>query len=328
VLHFFTTSLFAQVDFIRFSKDQLIVGEIKSMNKGVLVVETDFSEADFEIEWKKVRWINTQTRFLVMFNDGSKYYGVLSSVDDSTSLVKIDGHDGFKLSLSDIIYMDAYNDKFGDRFHAELSVGFDMAKARNITSLSSRTLVGYKTEKWTLDASLNSLTSNQDSTEQIQRIDGSYNQRYIYKGLWYGIASITTLSNTEQNLSLRLNTQLGVGRFITYTNRSYWGLKIGLNHNREDYSNETANRLTWEGYLGTELNLFDLGDISLLFAGIAYPGFTELGRFRSDLRLDLKYKLPLNFFIKIGTSINFDNRPAEDASNVDYVLQSTFGWEW
>ncbi len=125
-----------------------------------------------------------------------------------------------------------------------------------------------------------------------------------------------------------MNTQLGVGRFIVSTNRTYWGLKLGLNRNREHYSNETADRLTWEGYLGTELNIFDVGDIELLFAGMAYPGITESGRWHSDMRLDLKYNLPLDFFIKIGTSINFDNRPAEDASRMDYVLQSTFGWEW
>ncbi len=325
---FFATSLSAQVDSIRFSKDQLIVGEIKSMDKGVLVVETDFSENNFEIEWKEVSGINTQTRFFIMFNDGSKAYGLINSIDDSTSFVKLDRGDTIKLNLSDIVYLDAYNDKFGDRFSAEISIGLDMAKSRNFTSLSTRGKVGYETKKWAMDLSLNSLTSDQDDTEQIKRIDGEYNQRYILKSRWYGIASLTTLSNTEQNLSLRLNAQLGVGKFVIRTNRSYWGIKLGFNRNREDYSNETAGRLSWEGYVGTDLNLFDMGDIDLLFSGMFYPGFSELGRFRSDMRLDLKYDLPLDFFIKIGTSINFDNRPAEDGSRTDYVLQSTFGWEW
>ncbi len=325
---FFATSLSAQVDSIRFSKDQLIVGEIKSMDKGVLVVKTDFSENNFEIEWKEVRWVNTQTRFFIMLNDGSQFYGLISSIGDSTKFLKIERSDSIKLNLSDIVYLDAYNDKFGDQFNAELSIGLDMAKSRNFTSLSTRGMIGYDTKKWKMDLSLNSLTTDQEDTERIKRIDGEYNQRYILKNSWYGIASITTLSNTEQNLSLRLNAQLGVGKFVIRTNRSYWGVKLGLNRNREDYSNETANRLSWEGYLGTDINLFDLGDIDLSFLGMFYPGFSELGRFRSDMRLDLKYDLPFDLFIKIGTAINFDNRPAEDGSKTDYVLQSTFGWEW
>lgn len=325
---FLTTNLSAQVDSIRFSKNQLIVGEMKSMDKGVLLVETDFSENDFEIEWKEVGWVNTQTRFFITLNDGSKFYGLIATIDDSTSLVKINANDNVKLNLSNIVYLDAYEDKFGDRFHAELSIGFDMAKSRNLTSLSTRGVVGYKTEKWTMDVSLNSLTSDQDDTEQIKRIDGEYNQAYILKKRWFGIASITMLSNTEQNLSLRFNAQLGVGRFLIRTNRSYWGVKLGFNRNREDYSNEDTNRLSWEGYLGTDLSIFDVGDMELSVVVMVYPGITEPGRFRSDNRLDIKYDLPLDFFIKIGASVNFDNRPAEDGSRTDYVLQSTFGWEW
>lgn len=31
-----------------------MTGEIKSMNKGVLVIETDYSDSDFKIEWEKI----------------------------------------------------------------------------------------------------------------------------------------------------------------------------------------------------------------------------------------------------------------------------------
>ena len=43
---------------------------------------------------------------------------------------------------------------------------------------------------------------------------------------------------------------------------------------------------------------------------------------------DFKYELPLDFFIKVGLSLNYDNRPADGASEIDYVFQTGFGWEW
>lgn len=61
---------------------------------------------------------------------------------------------------------------------------------------------------------------------------------------------------------------------------------------------------------------------------MAYPGITAKERFKSDFTLDTKYDLPYDFYIKIGLTINYDNRPAEGASELDYVFQTGFGWEW
>ncbi len=32
--------------------------------------------------------------------------------------------------------------------------------------------------------------------------------------------------------------------------------------------------------------------------------------------------------IKLGFTLNHDNRPVEDASEIDYVFHTGFGWEW
>jgi len=49
---------------------------------------------------------------------------------------------------------------------------------------------------------------------------------------------------------------------------------------------------------------------------------------RFDFKVDLKYDLPLDFYIKLGYTQNFDNRPVEGASQNDYVIQTSFGWEF
>ena len=58
-----------------------------------------------------------------------------------------------------------------------------------------------------------------------------------------------------------------------------------------------------------------------------YPSITERGRVRLDFKIDLKYDLPQDFYIKFGYTHNFDNQPAEGASKHDYVLNATFGWD-
>lgn len=82
-----------------------------------------------------------------------------------------------------------------------------------------------------------------------------------------------------------------------------------------------------EAFVGLELNLFDFEDISLLSKVTAYPSLTESNRIRTDFSTDFKYDLPLDFFLKLGITYNFDSKPVEGASKDDYIIQTTFGWE-
>lgn len=319
----------AQTDSLLFIGGETLVGEIKSMDRGVLTIETSYSDDDFKVEWEKVERINTKTQLLITLSDNENVFlGTLHSVGQDT--IEIVTYDGmiFESALKEVVYLEPIEERFIERVSAQIDLGLDLAKAKNLQSLSSRVGIGYKTELWSTNFLLNTLRSSQDDTDPIQRIEGEANLRYILPRLWYAITSYSFLSNTEQKLDLRSNVQVGVGRFMLRTNSAYWGMKLGVNRNIEQYSNETEDRNSWEGYMGTELNLYDIGDFSMLLSIMAYPGITAKGRWRSDASLDIKYDLPYDFYIRVGTSLNFDNRPAEGASELDYVFQSGFGWEW
>ena len=48
------SSTVAQNDTIRLINNDILVGEIKSMSKGILTIETAYSEKDFKIEFNKL----------------------------------------------------------------------------------------------------------------------------------------------------------------------------------------------------------------------------------------------------------------------------------
>ncbi|WP_075591293.1 DUF481 domain-containing protein [Labilibacter marinus] len=318
----------AQKDSVRFSNGDLIVGEIKTMDKGVLTMKTDYSDKDFLIEWKEVAWVKTQSHFLIMLKEGYQYYSTLVSENDS--IVKaINNENKFTtFKIQSIVYLNSYDDGFKDRFSAAIDIGIDLAKTNQMRKLTSSFQMGYKTNKWSSDILFNTLQSVQDDTDPIQRSDGSANFRYVLPKNWYCITTLSILSNTEQKIDMRYNMQQGFGHFFTRTNSAFWGGKIGVNRNMEKYSNEPEGKNSWESYLGTELNLYDVGDLSLSVGVISYFGLTEKGRFRTDANINFKYDLPLDFYVKIGTSMNFDNQPSEGSSKYDYVFQTGFGWEW
>ena len=319
---------FSQNDSLIFKNGNIIVGEIKSMDRGVFQIETDYSDSDFKIEWDKIRTINTKTPFFITLTTGEKYYGIIKSISESEIQILTIDNNSVECDQNDIVYLHQFQKDFWERLYASIDIGFSTTKANNLKQLTSRSTLGYRAQSWSIDGLFNTLFSSQDSVENIQRSDGKIDYRYILPGRWYGIATVSLASNTEQKLDLRVNAQLGFGRFIVRTNSAYWGVNLGFNRNVERYTSETADRDSWEGYLGTELNLYDIGDFSLLTSFKAYPGITAKERFRADYTLDTKYDLPLDFYIKIGLTINYDNRPAEGASETDYVFQTGFGWEW
>ena len=320
------TLAFSQ-DSLVFKNNNYMTGEIKSLNKGVLSIETDYSKSDFTIEWVDIKEIYTKTSFTLTQTDGDRLSGTLQSVNPTQ--VNVVSDKGTSTSeLNNIVQLKSVSEKFWDRFHAAVSLGLSVTRAQSLKQFTSRSSVGYVREKWTLDATFNSLRSTQDEVEDIRRKDGGLTFTYLLPKDWYIPASISFLSNTEQKLDLRLLEKVGIGKYVIHTNKAYWGFSLGANYNAEKFTDDTPDRQSWEGFIGTQANLFDTGDLSLLTNLVVYPSFTESGRVRSDFQFDAKYEFPYDFFLQLGFTLNYDNQPVSEAPDTDYVFQTTFGWSW
>lgn len=304
-----------------------VVGQIKKMGRGVLEIDVPYGDENFKIKWSMIKEIYTHSQFVLSIK-GEIYRGRLASIPDGR--IKIFNEDSILVTCSqdDIVYLNPFKEGFSDRFGAMVEAGFNLTKAQNLRQFSLRSSVSYKTDKWTADASYNIIRSSQDNVASVKRTDGLLNYRRILPKNWYLIGTIATLSNTEQLIDLRANSQLGIGKFLISSNRAYWGVKAGTNNNLERFSNESTERNTWEAYLGTEVNLYDIGDLQLSFLYMGYTGISDKGRYRADVNFDAKYDLPLDFFIRTGISLNYDNQPVQNASETDYIIRTGIGWEW
>ena len=323
-----SNSLLGQIDSLSFQNGNFIVGEAKSMDRGVLIMETDYSDSDFKIEWEGIREIYTQTSFLITLSDGRRFNGRLESAGDGRVLILIDEGGTIEVDKSTIVYLKSVDDTFASRLYASVDLGFSFTKAQNLRQSNLSARVGYLARRWSTDLSYSLVTSNQQDTDPIRRAEGGFSFRYFLPKDWYLLGSINSFSSTEQKINLRATTKLGIGQYLIHTNQTYWGVGGGLNFNQEDFSSDAPDRQSLEGYFGTELNMYDVGDFSLFSNAVVYPSFTESGRWRAEVAVDAKYDLPLDFYFRIGFNLNYDNRPVEGAGETDYVFQSGIGWEW
>jgi len=323
---FSITTIHAQTDSLVFNKSKNVVGEIKNMKLGVITVETDFSDDDFNIEWKKVKEIYSNRHFIISLTDGKRIIGIINGVKNNVTIVTTDSG-RINTTLEDIVSIKPLDFGFWDQLSASIDLGYTLTKSNNVRQFTLRSNLGYLTENWNADFSLDAVHNAQDSVESTKRTDVKFGYSYFLGKNWFANISANFLQNDEQKLKLRSTPKIGIGNFLVQTNYIYLSLSAGAAWNNENYTDPAIeNRSSAEAYVGTEYNMFDLGDLSLLPNLFAYKSLNNTSRFRTDFKFDIKYDLPYDFYVKLGYTLNYDSKPVEGASQSDYVLQTTFGW--
>ena len=181
-------------------------------------------------------------------------------------------------------------------------------------------------DRWKFGSSFNGLRSDQEGIEAVRRTDANLSYVYFLQNDYFLLYDLTYLSNTEQRIASRVGNKIGIGKYVVRTNKSYFGFQVGANLNNEQFLDESPGKRSGESFLGAELSLYDIGDLKLLSNLTTYPSLTEAGRFRADFKLDVKYEFLSDFYINLGTTLNFDNQPVELATRLDYIIQTTVGW--
>jgi len=324
--------VFGQKDSLIFDGGQIIVGEVKDMNRNILTIETDYSDSDFKIEWEKVTEFYSDQLYMVQITDRTVFTNA-TMVFQKPNEVKITGELSTRVvPLSEVAYFRQVETGFWSKLSATIDLGFNLTKASNLQQYNAAATVGYKSAQWTYRATYQQNRSQQDEVDPVRRTEVNANADYALRnGVFFG-AGLNFLSNTEQLLDLRTTGYLGVGYYIVRNNHMYWQTFIGSAINSENFTEvpeePSEDRDSFEGLISTELNLYNLGDIDV-FTNIAwYPSFTQKGRNRINYSISVAYDMPLDFYIKTGLTLNYDDQPAVGASETDYVLTGGFGWEF
>jgi len=326
----FSQLSWSQNDTIVLKNNDKIIGEIKSMDRGVVIVKTSYSDSDFKITWIDIKSVRSKQTYLLTLSNGKRINSSLNTKPgDDTKVTIIDDGTELIIPIKDIVYIKPVKNDFISRIVASVSVGYNITKSNNLSQFSVSSNLSYTAYKWLLTGSYNSVRSNQDDVAETKRTDASVGFNYFMKNDWFYSTEANFLSNDEQKLILRSTIKGGLGKYFVHSNKLFFGGGFGVAWNNENFSDEfNTNRNSMEAYGNLTLNMFDFSDFSLNTDLTFYPSLTEGGRYRADYNLNLKYDLPLDFFIKLGLTYNYDSKPVEGASDSDYVFQSTFGWEF
>lgn len=336
---------YGQNDTLYLNNGDLIVGDLKSMDRGVLTIEPSYADSDFKITWEDIKQLRAVQRYLITLSDGRRINGTFSSAGEGRIFIDNEEGEDITVNQDEVVNIRSVDSGFLSRLSANIDFGLSLTKANNQRQLNGNLRVGYLEDRWSADLYYNTLITTQDNVSDIQRNDGGLGYRYFLPADWNVGADLILLSNTEQSLNLRVTGKLGVGNFIRRTNSLYWNVYGGFAYTSETFSpvfnpgdgttSTAPDRKSMEGFIGSELNLYDIGDLNLLTSVVVYPTVisdesVESGRVRTDFRFDAKYDdiFIKDFYVRAGFTLNYDNRPAEAGREVDYIFTTGFGWEW
>lgn len=320
--------VFSQRDSLIMTNGNVLVGEVKSMDRGILFIETSYSDVDFNVKWSEIKEIYSTTRFLVTLEDGQRITSNLNTNEAGKVLLRQEDGLEIETERENLVYLVGLKSEFWSRVDANVDLGFSFTKANNIKQGTLNIGAGYLGDRWSADLFYNLFRSVQDSIDATKRNEAGLNYKYYLQHDWYLMADGNYLSNTEQALKARYTGKLGGGKFLIHSNQSYWALGGGISMNIESFTNGTESQNSTEAYIGSELNLFDTGDLSLLSTFYVYPSLTQSNRIRSDFRIDTKYEFTDDLYIKFNLTLNYDNQPAIQGNETDYVYGISLGWEF
>ena len=213
------------------------------------------------------------------------------------------------------------------KWNASVDVGYTLTKANNLKQISVRSDVGYVSNNWGGSASLNLVRSKQDSLSNTSRTDARVGGQYTFFKNWFVSLATKFLQSTELKLKRRISPNIGIGNFLILTETVYWNLDIGVAWNNEESTDsEIPKNSSSELRLGTEFNLFNLGDLDILTNLILFDNLDETDRYRVNFKFDLTYELTSEFYAVIGYTYNYDSKPLTGASDTDYVFLTSLGW--
>ena len=323
-----SVTCFGQIDTLVLKNKDVIIGEVKTLNNNVLTMETSYSDKDFQIEFDKVVEMRIQRNCIISLTKGRRRYGHIRSEEPGTVTINTEEGTTEKVPIDQVLALQEIEDKFWSRFKGSIDLGFNLTKANNNRQLTLDTRLSYSGEYWLIKAGVNLLSSDQDDVEETRRVDGNLEIFRILSNDWYIAGEVTLLRNTEQALDARISPTIGGGKFLVNNNKMYLSVGAGLVYNVENYVDESLDKTSTEILLGANINLFNIKDFSLTSGIKSFPSLSESGRFRTDYTLNLKYDLPLDFYIKAGLTINYDNQPAVEGNDFDYIVTTGFGWEF
>lgn len=316
----------AKTDLVFLTNGDRMTGEIKQLDKGILVLKTN-DIGTLNIEWEDVDSLNSVYQFRVENEFGEKYFGAIFMTHAGT-LEVIQGGVTQHTSAPGVVTITPLEATFWQRLDGSISLGFNYTKANQLAQLTSDLNVRYRTPLRYVVLDASNIATSQEGKESSSREDISLTYNRLFPGRCFATGAVAAQKNDELGLDLRLSFSTGLGMDIVQTNHNALTSTVGLSVNRE-WSSNSEDVYNLEGVLSVQHAAFryDYPKTDITVQATVYPGLSSWGRVRSEVDISASREIVKDLTIVLTFYDSYDSDPSDPtAQKNDYGLVTSLGW--
>jgi len=319
-----------KTDILIFVNGDRLTGEIKSLERGRLRFNTD-ATGTISIEWDDVASLKTDQNIQVETENGARYLGHLSATTDEKRLAVEMSSGPVVLENKHVILMTPIEERGLDRFDADVSAGYNFAKADEVTSTNFSADLNYRTEARILSLDFDSLYTDSSTNDPSQDISLDLNYTRLLTDRWLIGGVVSFERNDELGLDLRTSVGGGGGRILRQSNNSSLSLTGGLLLSREKVDADVADEnfleafatLTWDWFR------YDTPELDLTTSLQIIPNLSDSGEYRGEFEIEFKWEIVEDLFWSLAIADSYDSKAElTGGENNDYSIITSVGWDF
>ncbi len=320
-----TLTAWAQrTDLLYLRNGDVITGEIKKMEFGVLTYKTD-DAGTLTVNWDKVMRLRSVHQFELVINDGglAHGYGSLDTtrLDQQVVLVLKTGR--VVLDLDKLTKIVPIKKGIAARLDGTLRLGLSYNKGSQVLNTNAGADANYRSLHDKVSVVANSTRTLQQfaDTSELRVKQDLYFQYYrFFRNRMFVTGYNSLEENTELGLLLRAALGAGLGRELFLNKVNSLNFTLGVNGNREN-SLEGSSTVNLEGLAFLQYRIYKLTIPKVMMYTYVYalPSISNPGRMRVTGNISVDFELFKDFTLGISSYQNYDNRPATAGS-------ATFDW--
>ena len=336
-----STDIFAKTDVVTFANGNKLIGEVKRLERGKLVFETD-ATGDILIDWEDVNTLVSGQNLQFELSDGSRHLGQLGNAVEPGSLAITGESLSLNIPHEEVVTMHPIESEFAERFDISVRAGYDYTKGSDVAQLNLGLDLEYRTEKRAITLDFSSLVTDNEG-EITEREDLTMGFRVLREDRWFSGGLFKLQKNDELGIDLRASIGGGVGRILRENNNNRIEVLGGLLLNEENLliTEEIVNlpapivteenNTTLEGLI--ELNYdwfrFDTPELDIKSTLSLYPGITDSGRLRAEFDLRFRWEMVEDLFWEMEYYNNYDSGRETDTESIDdYGIITSLGYKF
>ena len=318
-----------KTDIVFFKNGDKLTGEIKSLGRGRLNLNTD-ATGTIAIEWDKISGIVSDQHIQFETASGIRYFGSVKTSEKVSEIIVVTNNGPQTLDAERVINMEPIEDRGIDALDIDFTVGYNFAKAGGVASTNLAVNMDWRSLIRIESLRFSTTITDSDTLEASKRMTLGLQHTRLFNNRWFSNGNLTFEQNDELGLDLRTSIGGGVGRYLVQSNRMLWSLEAGLQVSRENLVAETEDTDSLEATFTVKWDWFIFQDPELDWSTIVQlvPSLTESGRVRGELDTSLQWEIMND--LKWGFSLygSLDNQPSETGETSDYGINTTVTYEF